>query len=228
MPKAVPHGAALNNSQYCVVVTHWLQQNPRLTPGKIQHRLIDQYGSDASFSLPHIRAWMQNYYPIFVEQIHSDGDKDGVAASVINMNESALFGVVIDTLDYHMQMIRLLEVKLKDAEAEYGEFQKLLVDSNTSVEDKIGCSTMVNKLRDQIIKFSKELREYKKYVDEWQRTHDYGERLGDILMSVVELSMDTMAKAIPPEQRGEVIVEFKDGYQKIARDFRIPPEKVYS
>lgn len=224
-------GNALNNSKYCVTVSLWLQQNPRLTANKIRDRLIQRYGKDAEFSEPHIQAWMKNYYPTIVKEameFAKTGKGKGVGQSLVNLSDSILFGKVADTLDYNQQMVHLLESRMKEAEVEYNVVLKKITDTNVDAAEIPKLSDTARKLRDQIIKFSKAIADHRRYMDEWQRTHNFGERIGDAITRVAEIAMDIMLPEIPEDNRKATVEEFSGEVKKIARDLKVPIDQIYT
>ncbi len=222
------HGAAFQKSQFSAIAAFWIHQNPRMTSGKLKKKLIDKFGRDASFSEPHLQSWMNNYFPEIIKAAFAEEKgRDGGARTVASLSESKLFGTISDPLDYHQQMIMLLESRLKEAESEYQRDYEGATADSTPPEERLFLSRICMKLRDQIVKYSKEIREYKEYIDEWQRVHDVGERLGDLMYRMIELSLDTMLPEVPGDRRVDVKEEFAGGYKKIAREFKIPLEKVY-
>ncbi len=222
-------GSALNNSKFCVTVAFWLQQNPRLTAGKIRNRLISRYGKDAEFSEPHIQAWMRNFYPIIVtEAMESAKSGKGVGLALVNLTESALFGKVADTLDYYLQMVQLLENRMKEAETEYKVVYEKITLPGVDVAEIPKLSDTARKLRDQIMKFSTAIAGHRRYMDEWTRIHDFGERIGDAITQVVEASMDIILPEVPDDKRKGVVEEFKEEIKKIAHDLKVPVEQIYA
>lgn len=231
------HGAALQNSRYASIATFWLMNNPRLTAGKLRRRLIDKYGSPATFSQPLIRAWMDNYYPELIKEITADveGGRGGTARSMSSLLDSKLFANVADPLDYHQRMVMLIEDKLKDVEQEYGMIQDRVREINddssghppSASDEKMSLSAASSKLRDQIIKLSREIRSYKSYMDEWQRVHDYGERMGDLAYSLLEIVVEHVIPEVNPDVRKEVTSGMKDSFLKTLREFKVPADKVY-
>ncbi len=224
-------GSALNNSKFCVVVSLWLQQNPRLTANKIRDRLIRRYGKDAEFSEPHIQSWMKNYYPIIVKESmeHAkSGEGEGVGQSLANLSESILFGKITDTLDYYAQMVNLLEGRMKEAETEYNVVLKKITEPNVEAAELPKLSDTARKLRDQIMKFSKAIAEHRRYMDEWQRTHDFGERIGDAIARIAEIAIDVFLPEIPDENRKAAVEEFSGEVKKIAKDLKVPIDQIYT
>lgn len=221
------HGAAFQKSRYVSTAAFWVHHNPRISAGKLRKKLIDHFGMEASFSEPHLQAWMTNYYPEIIKAAFEAEGDDRVGQMVVSLSESKLFGQVADPLDYHQKMIFLLETRMQEVEAEYEANYRIATEPSASSEDRAILGVLCMKLRDQIIKFSKEIREYKEFIDEWQRVHDVGERLGDLMYRMVELAFDLMMPEVPAERRVELRQEFANGYKRIARDFKIPIEKVY-
>jgi len=218
------HGAALYRSKYCSFVTLWLYNNPRMTPSKVRDLLIDKFGPEASFSEPHIRAFMKNYYPEIYNAAISTGEGGFVA--VASLTESKLFGSVVDPMDYHQLMIGLLETKFKEAEEEYNVIRDRLVDKTTPAEDVVKIGTTVVKLRDQMTKLSREIREYKKYADEWQRTFDFGDKMGDLIYRMTELIVSIIYPEVTSDRLFTVRDEFTIARRQLAREFKVPPEKL--
>lgn len=223
------HGVAVQNSPYAITISLWLSKEPRMTPGRIRKRLIERYGARAAFSEPTIRAWVNTIYPSLVEEAFQG--IEGQITGVVSSNSSKLFGSVVDTLDYHLQMIQLLEDKMKDVDKEYESVKKAL-DATKDASEIEALTATANKLRGQTIKFSVEIRKYKVYVDEWKRTHEIGERMGDILMKMVSLSLDVFLPHVPKgtdverENFKDLVSQYTDGWQKIGKDFGVPADRI--
>lgn len=223
------HGAAVQNSPYAMSCLVWVMEDPRITPGKLRQRLMDVYGSEAAFSEPTVRAWMSNYYP----RVMQDAARAGISATynVLPLGESKLFGKVADALDYHAHMIQSLEERLADTEKDYATLRQKASDAKDP-ETVVVLQTTIIKLRDQMVKFAKEIREYKEIIDDWQRTHDFGKRLGDLMLRMVKLTNDVLFPILPrgteveKRKSAEAISDFTKGYKAIGREVGVPSESI--
>jgi len=225
--KKMLHGGALNNSEFAMYVAFWLQNNPRMSAGRIRNRLVDQFGVAAKFSLPHIRAWMENYYPDIVKNLVDAVQGSGVHQTVVKLTDSALFGNVVDSLDYHQRMVQFFEKRLKQIEEEHDIVRKVITQEPDS-DDLPGLVKSLKILRDQMVKFGNLIRVYKVYIDEWQRTHEFGERMGDLLIKMAEVSIDILATEIDDDgKRKSALDEYKLAVDKLAIQFRVPQDTLY-
>lgn len=244
------HGTSFHNSKYESIVTVWLLQNPRLSPGKLRTKLIEKYGSDAKFSEPTLIAWKQNFYPEILAASIKASNVDGSTGKIIlSFSETELFGHVDDALSYHYEMRKLLETKMKEAMDDFDVLQARMVaiqpkvttpdasDGPPTIADRGDVNPEDTHLEIQIIKtkkqvqvtikdLAKEIRELNRYIDEYQKVHDYGERLGDLLESVVTNVYEVILPYVTEDYKPVVKKEFDASWKKMARDFGVPPSKV--
>lgn len=224
------HGAALQNSLFVAQVAFWIAKDPRLTAGQIRRRLIDNHGADAKFSEPTIRDWMANYFPKLMLALT---DKEAAVKTMVSMNDTVLFGKVADALSYHLDMRALLETKMQSLMADYDRLEKDIVDTDKQKNE----GESVIPLRIQIIRtkvqvqakikdLAKELREHNRYIDEFQRVHDYGERMGEMLEALVSSTYELLFPYIPSEFKVEARKDFDLSWKTIGKDFGVPPSKV--
>lgn len=220
------HGAAIQNSGHAGVITIWLSGDPRMSPGKIQKRLISRFGKEATFSIPTIRSWMQNYYPEIVRQAIEKTTQEGEGGVLSGIYDTELFGKVADSLEYNNQMIRLLESHLKGLDEMMVGLKKDAASEDIEPELRIVLSRQMVSLSPKITQFTKEIRAYREHVEEYQKAHDFGERMGDLLQAVVELVYSEFTPALRDEDKQRVLQGFKDGWKKIGHDFGVPTTKI--
>lgn len=231
----VPHGAALQNSPYMSTVVFWLSKDPNMTATKIRKRLYDIYKKHL-FSEPHIRAWINNYYKPLLKAADDDPRKRALLAAT----ESVLFGDVQDTLDYHRRMVRQLETQIKSLLEDIDIIdKKILLLSKDPVEDGdkplglsdadvSGAKELTNLIRTKnqtnnvISKLSDSILKYKEYIDNFERVHQIGERMGDLLSELVESVYDQLIPLIPDRGRDEAVEAFDVQWKRIAIEYGVP------
>jgi len=219
----------VQNSPYVSTIVFWISRNPRLTAGKIRARLIKRFGSEAKFSEPTIRAWMTNYMP---EIIHTAADEAAESGDrvVPSLTESELFGTIHDALEYHSAMLRMLERAQQGVDRDLtevrGKLEALRADADKADPlVLVALSTQQIKLHHALLRGTKEIRETRRYIEEYQRAHDFGERMGDLLGALVEACYDTIFPDVMPERLQEVTAAFDARWKEIGREFGVPAQK---
>jgi chromosome segregation ATPase len=131
----------------------------------------------------------------------------------------------------------LLEQKLKNALDDFDRLEKDIESLSKGMQNQTELDLVKSDMRMQLIKtkmqvqgkikdLSKEIRDTNKYIDQFNRTHNYGERLGDMLEVLVTSVYELVFPFVGTDHKTETKEAFDSAWKKLARDFGVPASKI--